>query len=287
MVFDPATMISAATDFILLEGARLCAGDDTFHPGEAGTNVVEWSSQYLDNMSAKAHILIVDDSPELREAISGYLRAHGYRATVAADAKAARDVLKSSDVSLAVIDVMMPGEDGLTLCRSLRSEGSLPIIILTARGEEVDRIVGLEMGADDYLAKPCNPRELLARIGSVLRRANLTKQGGRATPRLVRFDVWELDLERHELIGQSGGVVPLSSGEYRLLVALLEHAGSSLSRDFLLDVTQHGNAESYDRSVDSAISRLRRKIKDDPRSPRLIKTQYGGGYMIDIEAQWC
>lgn len=270
----------------LPEAARLCAGADTIGVRKEGTYTDDTDSKIRPVMSAKAHILIVDDSAELRDAISGYLRANGFLATTAPDARTAREILKTTEISLAILDVMMPDEDGLTLCRSLRAESALPIIMLTARGDDVDRILGLELGADDYLSKPCNPRELLARIGSVLRRASMARDIARSSPRSVRFDVWQMDLEKHELLDRDGVAIPLSTGEYRLLVALLEHAKTTLSRDFLLDVTQPGGAEPYDRSIDSAISRLRRKLKDDPRAPRIIKTQYGGGYMIDVDPKW-
>lgn len=227
------------------------------------------------------HILIVDDHREIRDALSRYLRTNGYRATVADSAAAARRVLKTSGIDLAVVDVMMPGEDGLALTRSLRSEGALPIILLTARGEDVDRIVGLELGADDYLVKPCNPRELVARIAAVLRRA---RPGGHRAGELqtqrIRFENRTLDIGRRELVAANGTALPLSAGEFRLLVAFLERPNIALSRDQLLDLTQGRNAEPFDRSIDSAVSRLRRKIEPDSSSPRIIKTVWGGGYMF-------
>jgi two-component system OmpR family response regulator len=227
------------------------------------------------------HILIVDDHREIRDALSRYLKTNGYRATAAENAAAARRVLKTSGIDLAVVDVMMPGEDGLALTRSLRAESALPIILLTARGEDVDRIIGLEIGADDYLVKPCNPRELAARIAAVLRRA---RPGGHRLSELqtqrIRFENWTLDVGRRELVATTGTALPLSAGEFRLLVAFLERPNVALSRDQLLDLTKERSAEAFDRSIDSAVSRLRRKIEVDTGNPRIIKTVWGGGYMF-------
>ena len=235
------------------------------------------------HVTTQPHILIVDDSREIRDVISRYLRGNGYRTSVAENAVAARRLLKTNGIDLVVLDVMMPGEDGLSLCRALRAEGTLPVIMLTARGEDVDRIVGLEMGADDYLAKPCNPRELLARIAAVLRRAKGGARPGELASQRIKFEGWTLDLGRRELVGANGVALPLSSGEYRLLVAFLERPKMALSREQLLDLTQGRSLEPFDRSVDSAVSRLRRKIEDDARAPRIIKTVYGGGYVFTCE----
>ncbi len=230
------------------------------------------------------HILIVDDHREIRDALSRYLRTNGYRTTTADSAAAARRALKTNAIDLAVVDVMMPGEDGLTLTRSLRSESSLPIILLTARGEDVDRIVGLEIGADDYLAKPCNPRELIARIAAVLRRARgTTHRPGEMRVQRVHFGDWVLDVGRRELISNAGAAMPLSAGEFRLLIAFIERPNIALSRDQLLDLTQGRTMEAFDRSIDSAVSRLRRKIEVDTSNPRIVKTVRGGGYMFTLE----
>lgn len=235
-------------------------------------------------MSAQPHILVVDDSRDIRDLLVRYLQSHGYRATAADGAAAARRVLKTSAIDLAVLDVMMPGEDGLSLCRSLRSEHDLPVIMLTARGDEVDRIVGLEMGADDYIGKPFNPRELLARIGAVLRRANSLPRKARPNDsKRIRFEKWVLDTAQRELMTNDGVAVPLSAGEFRLLVAFLERPKISLTRDQLLDLTQGRTADPFDRSIDNAVSRLRRKIEDDPKNPRLIKTVWAGGYVFTGE----
>jgi two-component system OmpR family response regulator len=235
-------------------------------------------------LGAQPHILVVDDSREIRDLLVRYLQTHGYRATAADGAVSARRVLKTSSIDLAVLDVMMPGEDGLSLCRSLRSEHDMPVIMLTARGDEVDRIVGLEMGADDYIGKPFNPRELLARIGAVLRRANALPRKARASDtKRIRFDNWVLDTAQRELVTSDGVAVPLSAGEFRLLVAFLERPKISLTRDQLLDLTQGRTADPFDRSIDNAVSRLRRKIEEDPKNPRLIKTVWAGGYVFTGE----
>jgi two-component system OmpR family response regulator len=180
---------------------------------------------------------------------------------------------------------MMPGEDGLALCRRLRSTSDLPIILLTAMTEETDRIIGLEMGADDYVTKPFNPRELLARIKTVLRRANsLPPQRARVRAETVRLDRWTVDLGRRELVGEDGVAVPLSTAEFRLLCAFLDHPGMILSREQLLDLTVGRAASSFDRSIDNQVSRLRKKIEIDPHNPALIKTHWGGGYSLEAAA---
>jgi two-component system OmpR family response regulator len=226
--------------------------------------------------------LVVDDSRDIRELLVRYLEQNGFRASAAPGADQARRMLKTSAFDLAVLDVMMPGEDGLSLCRSLHYDSELPVIMLTARGEDVDRILGLEMGADDYIAKPFNPRELVARIGAVLRRTNAMpkRSGGGSRGGQIQFDRWSLDTAQRELAGPDGTIVPLSSGEFRLLLAFIERPNVSLSRDQLLDITRGRNAEPFDRSIDNAVSRLRRKIEEDPKAPRLIKTVWGGGYVF-------
>jgi two-component system, OmpR family, response regulator len=231
-------------------------------------------------LTAPPHILVVDDSRDIRELLVRYLEQNGFRASAAPGADQARRMMKTSVFDLAVLDVMMPGEDGLSLCRSLHHDSDMPVIMLTARGEDVDRILGLEMGADDYVAKPFNPRELVARIGAVLRRANAMPKRGAARGGLILFDRWSLDTAQRELAGPDGTIVPLSSGEFRLLLAFIERPNVSLSRDQLLDITRGRNAEPFDRSIDNAVSRLRRKIEEDPKVPRLIKTVWGGGYVF-------
>lgn len=179
---------------------------------------------------------------------------------------------------------MMPGEDGLSFCRHLRSTTDLPVILLTAMAEETDRIVGLEVGADDYVTKPFNPRELLARIKAVLRRVqSLPPQKGRLASKIVRFDRWTFDVNRRELLGDDGVAVPLSTAEFRLLCAFLDHPGLVLSRNQLLDLTVGRDADPFDRSIDNQVSRLRKKIEADPKVPTLIKTHWGGGYSLVAE----
>ncbi|MXX22862.1 MAG: response regulator [Rhodospirillales bacterium] len=230
-------------------------------------------------MEATPHVLVVDDHREIREALAQYLERHGMRVSIAESAIAARRVLGAAAIDLVVLDVMMPGEDGLQLCRHLRATTRLPIILLTAMAEETDRIVGLEVGADDYVTKPFNPRELLARIKAVIRRAQSLPPDREPLPSgTYRFDRWSLDGGRRELVDEAGVVTPLSSGEFRLLVALLERPGMVLSRDQLLDLTRGRGATPFDRAVDNQVSRLRKKIERDPKNPKLIMTVWGGGY---------
>lgn len=227
------------------------------------------------------HLLIVDDDREIRDLVSRFLRGHGYRVDVAADGKQMQRALADGRFDLVVLDVMLPGEDGLTLCRKLRAESRLPVIMLTALGEETDRIVGLELGADDYLAKPFNPRELLARIRAVLRR--VSEAPAAEVPddaSALAFNGWRLDLSRRELTDPDGGLVALTAGEYGLLLALAERPNRVLSREQLLDLTRGRDAAPFDRAIDVQLSRLRRKIETDPKNPGLIKTVRGGGYLF-------
>lgn len=234
-------------------------------------------------MTGPPHILIVDDDREIRDLLRDYLSGNGYRATAAADGRAMRTVLADQRIDLVILDLMLPGEDGLTLCRNLRTESTLPVIMLTARGEETDRIVGLEMGADDYVAKPFNPRELLARIKAVLRRAGTAQEGSGTGTERLRFANWVLDLGARELTDLNGVVVPLSSGEYRLLSVFVTHAGRVLSRDLLLDLTRGRQAQPFDRSIDVQVGRLRKRLEDDGQEPSLIKTVRGEGYVLTAE----
>lgn len=228
-------------------------------------------------MDQSQHLLICDDDREIRDLLQRFLRQHGYRVDTAANAAQASQMLDNGRFDLVVLDIMMPGEDGLALCRRLRATSSLPVILLTAIAEETDRIVGLEMGADDYVTKPFNPRELLARIRAVLRRATPT-----STPvnDNYSFDGWTLDPAKRELRNPEGVIVPLSSGEYDLLIAFLERPQRVLNRDQLLDLTKGRAAIPFDRSVDVQLSRLRRKIEIDPKEPEIIKTVRGGGYVL-------
>ena len=230
------------------------------------------------------HLLVVDDHPDIRDALKAYLAQHGYRVSLAGNAEQARRALKDSAPDLMVLDVMMPGEDGLSLCRDLRAQGTIPIILLTAVAEETDRIVGLEMGADDYITKPFNPRELLARIKSVLRRTHALPPRQQTSPnQTYLFNDWCLDPARGELSNRDGIAVSLSSGEFALLSVFLERPGIVLSRDQLLDLTRGRSATLFDRSIDNQISRLRKKIEADPKNPTLIKTHWGGGYSFTAE----
>jgi two-component system OmpR family response regulator len=235
-------------------------------------------------MEAAPHIAIVDDHRDIRDLVGKYLQKHGYRTSLAENAAAFRRLLDRNAIDLVVLDIMMPGEDGLSLCRYLRESSTVPVIMLTAMTEETDRIVGLELGADDYLAKPFNPRELLARIKAVLRRVqSLPPQRGQLKAKEVRFERWSLNVGRRELTGEDGMAVPLSTAEFRLLSVFLDHAGLVLSRDQLLDLTVGRSAEPFDRAIDNQVSRLRKKIESDPKSPTLIKTHWGGGYSFSAE----
>ncbi len=237
-------------------------------------------------MEQTPHILVVDDHREIRDALGKYLRHHGYRVSVAGDAREARRVLAGHAIDLLVLDIMMPGEDGLSLCRDLRARGSLPIILLTAMTEDADRIVGLEIGADDYVTKPFNPRELVARIKAVLRRVNsLPPTREPIAPGRLRFGDWVFDPARRELLREDDVTVPLSTAEYRLLLAFVRHPGLVLSRDQLLDLARGRQAQLFDRSIDNLVSRLRKKIEPDPRRPRYIKTHWGGGYSFVAEVR--
>jgi len=229
------------------------------------------------------HILIVDDDAEIRALLGQYLQKNGYRTTVVADGRSMWSTLGRGKVDLIVLDLMLPGEDGLTLCQKLRAEGDTPIIMLTARGEETDRIVGLEMGADDYLAKPFSPRELLARIKSVLRRyrslpLNLRTEEARA----IAFAGWRLDTVARHLLSPDGVVTSLSGAEYRLLRIFLGHAHQVLTRDQLMVLSRGRDSEPFERSIDLQVSRLRHRLGDDPANPRIIKTVRGEGYVLAV-----
>jgi two-component system OmpR family response regulator len=237
-------------------------------------------------MAAQDHILIVDDDAETRSLLQAYLQKQGYRVTSAADGKALRAALDTARPDLIVLDLMLPGEDGLQLCRDLRTRSNLPVIMLTARGEETDRIVGLEMGADDYLAKPFNPRELLARIKSVLRRARSLPEN--LEPEAVsslRFAGWALDVATRNLTAPDGVVVPLSGTEFKLLRVFLAHPNRVLSRDQLIELMISRDAGPFDRAIDVQVSRLRQRLRDDAREPQIIKTVRGEGYVLAAKVE--
>ena len=233
------------------------------------------------------HVLVVDDDREIRDLLARFLRTHGYRIETVADGREMFAALGIGRFDLVVLDLMLPGEDGLSLCRRVRADSDLPIIMLTAVGEDTDRIVGLEVGADDYLPKPFNPRELLARIRAVLRRApELPRQpGGGSRSRRFEFQGWRLEVASRSLHAPDGATVELTAGEYGLLLALLEHPGRVLNRDRILDLTRGREAGPFDRSVDIQVSRLRRKIEEDPKRPTLIKTVRSGGYVFSGEVR--
>ncbi|KZD23685.1 response regulator [Tardiphaga robiniae] len=232
-------------------------------------------------MANVPNILVVEDDRETRTLIAKYLRTNSCNVTTAADGREMEKVMADTRVDLLILDVMLPGEDGLSLCRKVRAESQLPIIMLTARGEDVDRILGLEMGADDYLPKPFNPRELLARINAVLRR-QATALNASATPNAtaLSFAGWQIDLRLRELRNPQGARVAMTSAEFDLLRAFVERSGRVLSRDSLLDLTQGRSAGSFERSIDVLVSRIRRKIEVDPQDAQMIKTVRSGGYMF-------
>lgn len=232
-------------------------------------------------MDTNTHILVVDDDRDIRTLLAEYLDSNGLRTLTATNGSEMRRVLEESRVDLIVLDLTLPGEDGLTLCRNLRATSAVPVIMLTARGEPLDRILGLEMGADDYLAKPFEPRELFARIRSVLRRTQaLPPNMAQPEVAAMRFAGWTLDLTARHLVNKDGVVVALSGAEFRLLKVFLDHPNRVLNRDQLLELTQGRESDPFDRSVDIQISRLRQKLGDDARTPTIIKTVRNEGYVL-------
>ena len=229
-------------------------------------------------------LLLVDDEAALREPLAEYLSRQGFAVSQAVSAAQARTILQNETPELVLLDIMMPGEDGLSLCRHLSEARAIPIILLTARGEATDRIVGLEIGADDYVVKPFEPRELVARIRSVLRRAAKAAPQA-AEEELFEFEGWRLDPLKRRLTDPSGAMVSISSVEFRLLMAFVEHPRQVLDRDRLLDMVQGREAHLFDRAVDNQVSRLRRKIEADSRNPTLIQTVWGGGYMLAADVR--
>jgi two-component system, OmpR family, response regulator len=233
-------------------------------------------------MNDNGHILIVDDQREICDLVQEYLSGEGYRVSTAQDGAGMRKAMTQAPVDLVILDLMLPGEDGLTLARSLRQESSVGIIILTGRGEIVDRIIGLEMGADDYLPKPFHLRELLARVKSVLRRASTrsTEKQATASRSKARFAGWNLDLSSRELFSPLGKEVRLTTGEFDLLAAFVNNPNQVLTRDRLLDLARNREAGPFDRTIDVQVGRLRRKLEDDPQRPTMIKTVRGTGYIF-------
>jgi two-component system OmpR family response regulator len=230
-------------------------------------------------------ILMVDDDPGIRDVVSDFLGRHGFTVETAADAAQMEQALSRSQPDLIVLDVMLPGEDGLSVCRRLAGSNGPPVIMLSAMGEETDRIVGLELGADDYLPKPCNPRELLARIRAVLRRRHERRIGDGPIGATCEFAGWRLDLVRRELRSPQGVVVNLSSGEFSMLRAFVERPQRVLTRDRLLDLARGPDTEAYDRAIDVQISRLRKKLDDGLGGQELIRTVRNEGYMFTARVQ--
>ena len=236
-------------------------------------------SESMDN----GHILVVDDDAGLRELLQSYLAEQGYRVDAVGDGIAMEQFLAGQNADLIILDLMLPGEDGLALARKLKTRGGQPIIMLSARGEDVDRIVGLEVGADDYLAKPFNPRELLARVRALLRRRcekeDMQEELVRNT---FQFGPFSLDMDSRAL-SREGAEVPLTAGEYNLLRVFTEHPHRVLSRDVLMDILKGYERMPFDRSIDVRVTRLRRKIEDDPAAPAYIRTVWGEGYLFSPE----
>ncbi len=237
-------------------------------------------------MTERQHILVVDDDREIRNLLCEYLEKNGFRTTAVAEGKGLRRTLEHSHVDLIVLDLMLPGDDGLTLCREIRTRSQVPIIMLTALGEDIDRIVGMEVGADDYMAKPFNPRELLVRIRAVLRRAvHAPRDPLPADVRAYKFAGWRLDITSRTLTHENGTSVSLTGAEFRLLTILLAHPQRMLSRVQLAELASGRDIDPFDRSIDVRISRLRQILGDGGRSPQIIKTIYGEGYLIGVEVE--
>jgi two-component system OmpR family response regulator len=233
------------------------------------------------SVNSSSHVLLVEDDAEIRELLAAFLRRNGLRVSLASDGREMDQLLSLSTVDILILDVMLPDEDGLSLCRRVRAAGGMPIILLTARGQEFDRIIGLEMGADDYVTKPFSSRELLARIRALLRRSELNtpeRRGGRRT--VYAFAQWRLDLATRKLFSDDGMRVALTSSEFELLVVFCEHPNVVLTREQLIDSPHETLSLSLDRSIDVYVSRLRRKIEKDPKHPQLIETVRSGGYLF-------
>ncbi len=237
-------------------------------------------------MTDAAHILVVDDDCEIRNLLREYLEKNGFRATAVADGSEMRRTLERSHVDLVVLDLMLPKESGVEICRALRTSSDLPVIMLTALGEEVDRVVGLEVGADDYVAKPFSPRELLGRIRAVLRRtAQAPRLADLAEARAYRFAGWELDTTARKLTAPDGASTELGGAEFRLLSMLLAHAPRLLTRAQLMELMRGRDFDPFDRSIDVRVSRLRQTLREDARAPLVIKTVYGEGYAVGVPVE--
>jgi two-component system OmpR family response regulator len=238
---------------------------------------------YVAAMDMRPHLLVIDDDHEIRDLLTRFMEKNGFRITAVRDAREARRAWTRGAFQLVVLDLMLPGESGLDLARWLRDQEDVPIVMLSAMGEDTDRIIGLELGADDYIAKPFNPRELMARIRAIMRRASDSVDNaatGERIARPLRFAGWTLEPARRRLLNPEGVEVPLTGGEYDLLFALLERANRVLTRDMLLDLLRGRQAGPFDRAIDVAVSRLRRKLDDQGGGAQLIKTVRGGGYVL-------
>ena len=235
-------------------------------------------------MAGEPHVLIVDDERDILDPLASYLGKSGFRVSKARDSAAAREILAAHSIDIALIDIMMPGEDGLALTGFIRATSKVPVILLTAKTEEMDRIVGLELGADDYVTKPFSPRELVARIKAVLRRTS-GDQVKAPEADAFAFGDWVLRTGERELVDKKGGKIELSTGEYNLLLAFVTHPRRVLTRNQLLDLTQHRELGAFERSIDNHISRLRKKLEADPKAPELIKTVWGGGYTLATDVR--
>jgi two-component system OmpR family response regulator len=235
-------------------------------------------------MAGEPHVLVVDDERDILDPLAAYLSRNGFRVSKARDAAAAREIMAAHSIDIALVDIMMPGEGGLALTGFIRATTKMPVILLTAKADETDRIVGLELGADDYVTKPFSPRELVARINAVLRRTSNDRVKAPDADAYA-FGDWVLRTGERELVGKNGRELPLSSGEYNLLLALVTHPKRVLSRDQLLDLSQHREMAAFERSIDNHISRLRKKVEADPRDPKLIKTVWGGGYTLAADVR--
>ncbi|HUB62846.1 MAG TPA: response regulator [Methylocella sp.] len=238
-------------------------------------------------MSNPLHVLVVDDEPRIRTLLRRYLAEEGYKVSDAGDGAAMRNILEREAIDLVLLDLMMPGEDGLTLARLIRQQSQIPIIMLTGKSDLIDRVVGLETGADDYITKPFELREVLARIRTVMRRAGprnaaaaSSSAAGEMASEILVFEGWRFDLLRRELRRQTGEIVPLTAGEFELLCAFARHPNRVLNRDQLIDLVKGRDWAAYDRGVDTQVMRLRKKIEADPGSPSLIKTVRGAGYVF-------
>ncbi|MEZ5709330.1 MAG: response regulator [Blastomonas sp.] len=230
--------------------------------------------------NAMPHLLVVDDEMSIREPLAEYLERQGFRVSEAESAARARSLMRIETFDLILLDIMMPGEDGLSLCRHVAAQDEIPVILLTARAEAMDRIIGLEIGADDYVVKPFDPRELVARVKTVLRRSRRSGTSVQDRVEGYEFDGWLLDTLARKLTDPEGAVVPISTAEFKLLQVFCEHPGQVLDRDRLLDLAHGREAHLFDRAIDNQVSRLRKKVEKDNRNPRLIKTVWGGGYTL-------